>query len=74
MPDEEASTSGAMEESGIIEPLPDDAPELMDEGTSDYDPSLAETQFGSLTSSVTSHIWEYGRCVSHNPDLHQTAH
>jgi len=38
----------------------------MDEGTSDYDPSLAETQFGSLTSSVTGHIWEYGRCVSHH--------
>ncbi|KAK3991297.1 S-adenosyl-L-methionine-dependent methyltransferase [Cladorrhinum sp. PSN332] len=50
-----------MEENGIIEALPDDASEHWDEGTSDYDPSVAETTFGSLTSSVTGHIWEYGR-------------
>ncbi|KAK4165252.1 S-adenosyl-L-methionine-dependent methyltransferase [Cladorrhinum sp. PSN259] len=50
-----------MEENGIIEALPDDASDNWGEGTSDYDESVAETTFGSLTSTVTGHIWEYGR-------------
>ena len=55
-----------MEESGFIEPLTDtdeDLPELGEEITSDYEPSEDGTTFGSLTSSVTGHVWEYGRCV-----------
>jgi hypothetical protein len=52
----------AMEEDGIIEPLEDDVlPEAAREVTSDYDPSEEETTFGSLTSSVSGHVWEYGR-------------
>lgn len=55
-----AGTSGTgMEENGVIEPLPDE--EFGREVTSDYDPSDTETTFGSLTSSVTGHVWEYGR-------------
>ncbi|KAK3292231.1 S-adenosyl-L-methionine-dependent methyltransferase [Chaetomium fimeti] len=51
-----------MEEDGIIEPLrDDDLPEAAREVTSDYDPSEEETTFGSLTSSVGDHVWEYGR-------------
>jgi hypothetical protein len=51
-----------MEEDGIIEPLgDDDLPEAAREVTSDYDPSEEETTFGSLTSSVSGHVWEYGR-------------
>lgn len=51
-----------MEEDGIIEPLGDeDVPEGAREVTSDYDPSEEETTFGSLTSSVSGHVWEYGR-------------
>ncbi|KAK4121743.1 S-adenosyl-L-methionine-dependent methyltransferase [Parathielavia appendiculata] len=51
-----------MEEDGIIEPLEDDdLPEAAREVTSDYDPSEEETTFGSLTSSVNGHVWEYGR-------------
>jgi hypothetical protein len=55
-----------MEEHGIIEPLGDeDLPEGAREVTSDYDPSDEETTFGSVTSSVGGHVWEYGRCVGH---------
>ncbi|KAK4241939.1 S-adenosyl-L-methionine-dependent methyltransferase [Achaetomium macrosporum] len=51
-----------MEEDGIIEPLGDEElPEAGREVTSDYDPSEEETTFGSLTSSVSGHVWEYGR-------------
>ncbi|KAK3944876.1 S-adenosyl-L-methionine-dependent methyltransferase [Diplogelasinospora grovesii] len=51
-----------MEESGIIEPIPDeDLPDADQEVTSDYEPSLNGSTFGSLTSSVTDHVWEYGR-------------
>ena len=31
------------------------------EVTSDYEPSLEGSVFGSLTSSVKDHVWEYGR-------------
>jgi hypothetical protein len=59
------SSPAGMEEDGIIEPLPDEElPEAGREVTSDYDPSDEETTFGSLTSSVSGHVWEYGRCVS----------
>ncbi|KAL2130621.1 hypothetical protein VTI74DRAFT_6148 [Chaetomium olivicolor] len=51
-----------MEEHGTIEPLGDDeVPQGAREVTSDYDPSDAETTFGSLSSSVGGHVWEYGR-------------
>ncbi|KAH6856815.1 S-adenosyl-L-methionine-dependent methyltransferase [Chaetomium sp. MPI-CAGE-AT-0009] len=51
-----------MEEDGIIEPLTDDdLPQADGDVTSDYDPSDGETTFGSLTSSVGGHVWEYGR-------------
>lgn len=29
--------------------------------TSDYDPSISDSIFGSLTSSVHEHVWEFGR-------------
>ncbi|KAL1843356.1 hypothetical protein VTJ49DRAFT_1943 [Mycothermus thermophilus] len=48
-----------MEENNLIEPLPDE--EMHDEITSDYDSGEAETRFGSVTSSVGGHVWEYGR-------------
>ncbi|KAH6631588.1 S-adenosyl-L-methionine-dependent methyltransferase [Chaetomium tenue] len=51
-----------MDEDGVIEPLvDDDLVEAAREVTSDYDPSDGETTFGSLTSSVGEHVWEYGR-------------
>lgn len=54
-----------MEENGIIEPLEDeDLPEAGHDVTSDYDPSEEETTFGSVTSSVGGHVWEYGRWVT----------
>ncbi|KAK4145804.1 S-adenosyl-L-methionine-dependent methyltransferase [Dichotomopilus funicola] len=49
-----------MEENYIIEPLEEDD-ELVAGGTSDYASSDGETTFGSLTSSVSGHVWEYGR-------------
>ena len=56
---------GGMEESGFIEPLDDeDVPDDNNdtrEVTSDYDPTDEETPFGSVTSSVGGHVWEYGR-------------
>ncbi|KAK4191993.1 S-adenosyl-L-methionine-dependent methyltransferase [Podospora australis] len=55
----EGATAAGMEENGVIEALPDD--ELGRDVTSDYDPSDSGTTFGSLTSSVTGHVWEYGR-------------
>jgi len=59
------SSPPEMEEHGIIEPLgDDDVPEAAREVTSDYEPSDEETTFGSVTSSVGDHVWEYGRCVS----------
>lgn len=60
------SFAARMEESGFIEPLTDtdeELPDLGEEITSDYEPSEDGTTFGSLTSSVTGHVWEYGRCV-----------
>jgi hypothetical protein len=65
-----ASPPGGMEESGFIEPLSDEDlltdEDLAEQGdaTSDYEPSEAESTFGSLTESVTEHVWEYGRCVA----------
>lgn len=63
MSGEAASSPPAMEENGIIEPLSEDedVPQGGREVTSDYDPSEADTIFGSLTSSVGGHVWEYGR-------------
>ncbi len=62
------SSPPEMEEHGIIEPLgDDDVPEAAREVTSDYEPSDEETTFGSVTSSVGDHVWEYGRSVS-SPD------
>ncbi|KAK0715679.1 S-adenosyl-L-methionine-dependent methyltransferase [Lasiosphaeris hirsuta] len=31
------------------------------EVTSDYEPSMDESAFGSLSSSIKDHVWEYGR-------------
>ncbi|KAL2258586.1 hypothetical protein VTK26DRAFT_8066 [Humicola hyalothermophila] len=51
-----------MEEDGIIEPLTDgDLTVSTSEATSDYEPSDRGTTFGSLSSSVCDHVWEYGR-------------
>ncbi|KAK3687552.1 S-adenosyl-L-methionine-dependent methyltransferase [Podospora appendiculata] len=51
-----------MEPNGIIEALTDtDSLEASPSGTSDYESSLNESMFGSLTSSVNEHVWEYGR-------------
>ncbi|KAL2016043.1 hypothetical protein VTK56DRAFT_4333 [Thermocarpiscus australiensis] len=54
-----------MEENGIIEPLTDDTDDDALRGerevTSDYESSEPESTFGSLTSSVSGHVWEYGR-------------
>ncbi len=62
------SSPAGMEENGFIEPLEEDedVPEVeaTREVTSDYDPTDEETAFGSVTSSVGGHVWEYGRCVS----------
>lgn len=62
-----------MDEYNFIEPLTEteteddvsnaEMPVGAREITSDYDPSDADTRFGSLTSSVIGHIWEYGRLV-----------
>lgn len=61
-----------MEEHGIIEALEDgELPEEGHEATSDYDPSEGETTFGSVTSSVSGHVWEYGRYDSSRPSLLQ---
>lgn len=59
----EADNSAAgMEENGVIEPLDDEElPDGARDVTSDYDPSEEETTFGSVTSSVGGHVWEYGR-------------
>ncbi|KAK1777495.1 S-adenosyl-L-methionine-dependent methyltransferase [Copromyces sp. CBS 386.78] len=47
---------------GVIEPLGEGEWQSgEDTATSDYDPSIAESRYGSLTSSVNDHIWEYGR-------------
>ncbi|KAL2120411.1 hypothetical protein VTJ04DRAFT_4438 [Mycothermus thermophilus] len=64
----------SMEESIPIEPLTDDDDDVLladndnDGGsssrhdtTSDYDSGEEETRFGSVTSSVGGHVWEYGR-------------
>ncbi|KXX78888.1 Malonyl-[acyl-carrier protein] O-methyltransferase [Madurella mycetomatis] len=58
-----------MEEHVIIEALTDEDSEPNREPsrdpsrdvTSDYEPSELESKFGSLTSSVNDHVWEYGR-------------
>ncbi|KAH8912639.1 S-adenosyl-L-methionine-dependent methyltransferase [Coniochaeta sp. PMI_546] len=54
-----------MENSSIIEPLPDDdddaSQNTMTAATSDYDPSIAASSFCSVSSSVNGHVWEYGR-------------
>ncbi|KAK3318288.1 S-adenosyl-L-methionine-dependent methyltransferase [Apodospora peruviana] len=53
-----------MDNHEIIEPLtdPDDPlPDASREVTSDYEGSLMESAFGSVTSSVNEHVWEYGR-------------
>ncbi|GAB1318739.1 S-adenosyl-L-methionine-dependent methyltransferase [Madurella fahalii] len=50
-----------MEEHVIIEPLTDEDSETGREETSDYEPSEPESTFCSLTSSVSDHVWEYGR-------------
>jgi hypothetical protein len=53
-----------MDEDGVIEPLTDDdTADAAREVTSDYDPSEEDTTFGSLTSSIGEHVWEYGRYV-----------
>lgn len=58
----DSSPAAGMEETGFIEPLGDeDLPEAAHDVTSDYDPADGETTFGSVTSSVGGHIWEYGR-------------
>lgn len=36
-------------------------PETGREVTSDYEPSQDGSIFGSLTSSVKDHVWEFGR-------------
>ncbi|KAJ4407641.1 hypothetical protein N0V85_004347 [Neurospora sp. IMI 360204] len=47
---------------GVIEPLAEGEWQSgEDTATSDYEPSIAESRYGSLTSSVNDHIWEYGR-------------
>ncbi|KAK3368918.1 S-adenosyl-L-methionine-dependent methyltransferase [Lasiosphaeria ovina] len=50
--DPEAGADGASQ---------DGLPPEQREVTSDYEPSLAESTFGSISSSVNEHIWEYGR-------------
>ncbi|KAK0621562.1 S-adenosyl-L-methionine-dependent methyltransferase [Bombardia bombarda] len=51
-----------MEENSIIEALTDDDMPDYRGATSDYDEqSLNESSFGSVTSSVNGHVWEYGR-------------
>jgi hypothetical protein len=62
-----------MDENNFIEPLTEteteddvsnaEMPVGAREITSDYDPSDTDTRFGSLTSSVNDHVWEYGRLV-----------
>ncbi|KAH8889718.1 S-adenosyl-L-methionine-dependent methyltransferase [Thozetella sp. PMI_491] len=49
-----------MEEDGVIEPLSETASEIA-ETTSDYEPSISESMFRSLTSSIQEHVYEYGR-------------
>ncbi|KAL2267455.1 hypothetical protein VTJ83DRAFT_4732 [Remersonia thermophila] len=51
--------SSGMEENHLIEALTDE--EMQNEATSDYDPGDEESRFGSVTSSVRGHVWEYGR-------------
>lgn len=51
-----------MEENDTIEPLREG--DLFEETrgvTSDFEPSEEESTFGSVTSSVNDHVWEYGR-------------
>jgi hypothetical protein len=64
MQEEAGSSPPGMDEEGVIEPLTDDdATDAAREVTSDYDPSEEDTTFGSLTSSIGEHVWEYGRYV-----------
>ncbi len=37
------------------------SPEPGREITSDYDPSQEGSMFGSLSSSIKDHVWEFGR-------------
>lgn len=51
-----------MAEAGAAAVQQDEAqPEPSREVTSDYEPSQGGSVFGSLTSSVKDHVWEYGR-------------
>lgn len=53
----------------MIEPLTDDPDDPWDgpDGTreagagSDYEESMTASVFGSVTSSINEHVWEYGR-------------
>lgn len=70
----EGSPQANMEENGVIEALADDdLHEAGEDITSDYEPSEGGTTFGSLTSSVNDHVWEYGRCVPSRPGRVGTA-
>ena len=53
-------------QNNVIEALTDDSddPNIPDgarDVTSDYEDSQTESVFGSLTSSINEHVWEYGR-------------
>lgn len=66
MPEYSDGAPSGMEENYVIEPLEeeDDPLAVPPEGTSDYGFSDGETTFGSVTSSVSGHVWEYGRYAS----------
>lgn len=54
------------QQNNVIEPLTDDSddPSIPDgarDMMSDYEESETESAFGSLTSSINEHVWEYGR-------------
>ncbi|KAK3390555.1 S-adenosyl-L-methionine-dependent methyltransferase [Podospora didyma] len=51
-----------MDPNSLAGQAPNDSAPESDEVMSDYAPSLGgESTFGSLTSSVNGHVWEYGR-------------
>lgn len=54
------------QQNNIIEALTDDSddpgiPDGARDVMSDYEESQTESVFGSLTSSINDHVWEYGR-------------
>lgn len=52
-------------QNNVIEALTDDSDDAAADDVrdvmSDYEESQTESVFGSLTSSINEHVWEYGR-------------